>query len=178
MYKKSPPLLALAVSIMLYRYYAADTVQLENNSVAKIRDLEKIKPSEKLDHVNTSTIKTEAKVPKIEKSSQAIIQIKSTKLSYEDNWCIPLEDLSEKDKKLAKIDSQAWYLKQGLALSYDNSIQRDNYPLNNSYIEAYQEMDSKELLTLADNNDVLAMTMILQKYNDFDSVKSKEIAKN
>lgn len=101
-------------------------------------------------------------------------------MSYEDNWCIASEDLSEEEAIYAKQQLGEWQLSRGIiiprggranALMQGLGVPNDEFPgVNDEYLTPYKEADRETLLRLANGDDMLALTTILNSkgYETFD----------
>lgn len=95
-------------------------------------------------------------------------------LTYEDDWCVAAEDLSEMDRAYADTQMSEWEVSRGhIIFPGDGSLLKglnsslDEFPGKNAeQLATYKEADDDTLLRWAfENDDKLALTTILQYEN-------------
>jgi hypothetical protein len=99
------------------------------------------------------------------------------KIAYEDNWCVASEDLSEEDNIYANQQRVEWGLTRGDAVPSGGKLNalvkglglpNDEFPgRNDEYLDAYKEADVETLIRLGNEDDMLALTTIVQS-NDYE----------
>ncbi|MDU0353945.1 hypothetical protein RS130_08395 [Paraglaciecola aquimarina] len=85
------------------------------------------------------------------------------KFSYEDNWCIASEDLSEDDIYRAEEERKDWSLKRGMHFIHKDTADYEAFKLNNEYVEPYQELDVETLIEFGNKDDRMALITLMQR---------------
>ncbi|MDP5215256.1 hypothetical protein ORJ66_19545 [Pseudoalteromonas tunicata] len=103
-------------------------------------------------------------------------------LSYEDNWCINNEDLTENDADYAEEQLKNWRLSRGYAKFWEGGnelangldLHSEDFPgENDELLNPYREADKNTLLRLADNDDMRALTTMINS-NDYEMYDLRE----
>jgi hypothetical protein len=101
-------------------------------------------------------------------------------LSYEDNWCVAPEDLTEEDAVYASKQLKEWEFNRGNIIARGGELNalikglglpNDEFPgINDEYLTPYKEADKDTLIHLGNQDDRLALTTIVQSkdYDEFD----------
>ncbi|NCP65023.1 MAG: hypothetical protein GW763_15840 [Paraglaciecola sp.] len=136
-------------------------------------------------------IRIQALVAKATDEYTKIIQLSGASgeeyLTYEEDWCVAAEDLSEADRAYAADQLRDWEVSRGHisfaggdALLMGLKSNLDEFPgLNDEYLDAYREADNETLLRMGQNDDKLALSTILQYENRerFDRETQLKVAK-
>ncbi|MCV2884932.1 hypothetical protein OE749_09510 [Aestuariibacter sp. AA17] len=89
------------------------------------------------------------------------------KMHYDDEWCVAAEDLSEQDFYRAQQERGEWLLERGVAfidLDLGEEVRIFDKPgLNHEHVRPYEEASLDELKRLANRNDKLALTTLIQR---------------
>ena len=94
---------------------------------------------------------------------------KHKSMSYDEDWCIPYNDLREEDLAIYQQERDEWLLSRGYAPIWDPespALQQDDprfYPERNQHLIPYEEMPHDELTEQAFNNDFLALIVLNQR---------------
>ncbi|MCV2884931.1 hypothetical protein OE749_09505 [Aestuariibacter sp. AA17] len=98
------------------------------------------------------------------------------KMHYDDEWCVAAEDLSEQDFYRAQQERGEWLLERGVAfidLDLGEEVRIFDKPgLNHEHVRPYEEASLDELKRLANQNDKLALTTLIQRKDAEIEVKS------
>ncbi|AGH46741.1 hypothetical protein [Paraglaciecola psychrophila] len=99
--------------------------------------------------------------------------IESKQYSYEENWCVAAEDLSQEDYLYAKKLKKEWMLSRGYAYVSDTNEGIQLFRLNDEYLEPYKEIDKESLIQFANDDDLLALLVLVQSDEVSSEVRSK-----
>ncbi|MDC8831302.1 hypothetical protein [Alteromonas gilva] len=125
-------------------------------------ELDKTKQT-KANQSNYSQVSDESRQRDISNSEDD--KINKSRSSLEDDWCVPSEQLSDKNKLFLAAIQQDWNEAQGVAYANmpDVGYGDEIYDLSSAYITPYLEMDIHKLESLALRGEKWPMIAYLQR---------------